>query len=57
MKMADYLKTMKKLVDNLALAGHPVTLDDLVSQTFTGLDSPEYNPVVCQIIKKKENIT
>jgi hypothetical protein len=56
MKMVDYLKSMKKLVDNLALAGHPVTLDDLISQTLTGLDSPDYNPIVCQIIEK-ENIS
>ena len=52
-KMSEYLKTMKKLVDNLALA---VTLDDLISQTLTGLDLSEYNPVVCQIIEN-ENIT
>ena len=53
MKMADYLKAMKKLVDNLALAGHPVSLDDLVSQVLTGLDSVEYNPLVCQIAEKE----
>ncbi|KAI9182401.1 hypothetical protein LWI28_024967 [Acer negundo] len=46
MKMGEYLKAMKKLVDNLALAGHHVTLDDLVSQVLTGLDSLEYNPVL-----------
>ncbi|KAL5543220.1 hypothetical protein UlMin_010930 [Ulmus minor] len=56
MKMSEYLKNMKRLVDNLALAGHRVTLDDLISQTLTGLDSSEYNPVVCQIIEN-ENIT
>ena len=54
--MSEYLKNMKRLVDNLALAGHLVTLDDLVSQTLTGLDSSEYNPVVCQITEN-ENIT
>ena len=37
MKMGDYLKAMKKLFDNLALAGHPVSLKDLVSQVLTGL--------------------
>ena len=36
--MSEYLKNMKRLVDNLALAGHRVTLDDLISQTLTGLD-------------------
>ncbi|KAI9178083.1 hypothetical protein LWI28_022537 [Acer negundo] len=55
-KMGEYLKAIKKLVDNLALAEHHVTLDDLVSQVLTGLDSLEYNPVVCQI-NEKENIT
>ena len=56
MKMADYLKDMKKLVDNLALARHLVSLDDLVSQVLTGLDSAKYNPLVCQIAEK-ENIS
>ena len=54
--MSYYLKTMRKLVNNLAFASHPVTLDDLVSQILIGLDSSEYNPVVCQITKN-ENIT
>ncbi|KAL5538061.1 hypothetical protein UlMin_042271 [Ulmus minor] len=56
MKMSEYLKNMKRLVDNLALAGHCVTLDDLISQTLTELDSSEYNPMVCQITEN-ENIT
>ena len=56
MKMSEYLKNMKRLVDNLALAGHRVTLDDLISQTLTGLDSSKYNPVVCQITEN-ENVT
>ena len=56
MKMSEYLKTMKKLLDNLAFASHHVTLDDLISQTLTGLDSSKYNLVVCQITEN-ENIT
>ena len=52
--MTDYLKAMKKLVDNLALDGHPVSLEDLVSQVLTGLDSAEYNPMVCQIIERDD---
>ncbi|KAL5569822.1 hypothetical protein UlMin_026397 [Ulmus minor] len=48
--------TMKKLADNLALAGQPIGIDDLVSQVLAGLDSLEYNPVVCQI-NEKEHVT
>ena len=51
MKMVDYLKTMKKLVDNFVLVGHPVSLDDLVSHTLTRLDSSKYNLVICRIEK------
>src|SRR5262249_14099067 len=53
MSMEDYIKTMKGLADNLALAGLPVTLDDLVTQTLAGLDSQDYNPLVCQITEKE----
>lgn len=56
LKMSDYLKTMKKLADNLTLAGHLVPLEDLVSQVLAGLDSHEYNPVVCQL-QEKETVT
>lgn len=52
--MAEYLKAMKKLADNLTLAGHPVSLDDLVTQVLTGLDSADYNPVVCQLVEKEQ---
>ena len=36
------------------MAGKQVELDDLVSQIITGLDSHEYNPVVCQINERDE---
>ncbi|XP_021897982.1 uncharacterized protein LOC110814734 [Carica papaya] len=45
LKMEEYLKAMKGHADNLALAGHPVSLDDLVTQIPAGLDSQEYNPL------------
>ena len=51
--MVEYLKIAKRLANNLALAGKPVDLDDLVSQVLIGLDSHEYNLVVCQINEKK----
>ncbi|TXG47862.1 hypothetical protein EZV62_027156 [Acer yangbiense] len=54
MKMSDYLKMAKRLTDNLALAGRPVPLKDLVSQILNGLDSHEYNPLVCQINEKED---
>ncbi|KAK0583989.1 hypothetical protein LWI29_006080 [Acer saccharum] len=44
---------MKKLADNLALAGQPVDTDDLVSQVLAGLDSLEYDPVLCQLNEKE----
>lgn len=31
MKMSEYLKTMKKIADNLALASQPVGINDLMS--------------------------
>ena len=56
MKMSEYLKAMKKIVDNLTLTGHLVSLEDLISQVLAGLDSHEYNPVVCQI-QERESIS
>ncbi|KAK0577147.1 hypothetical protein LWI29_028615 [Acer saccharum] len=53
LKMSEYLKAMKKIADNLALTGKPVDDDDLVSQVLAGLDSLEYNPVVCQLNEKE----
>ncbi|KAI9198055.1 hypothetical protein LWI28_009229 [Acer negundo] len=54
MKMSNYLKAVKKLADNLALASRPMPLEDLVSQVLDGFDSVEYNPLVCQINEKEE---
>lgn len=28
-------------------------MKDLISQVFTGLDAPEYNPLICQMIEKE----
>lgn len=55
MKMKDCMKAMKNLIDNLALASHPMSIDGLVTQVFASLDSQEYNLLVCQIIEN-ENI-
>ncbi|TXG51083.1 hypothetical protein EZV62_023607 [Acer yangbiense] len=48
--MAEYLKTAKSLVDNIALARKP----DLVSQVLTGLDTLKYNPVVKSLLTMME---
>lgn len=48
LKMGEYLALMKKYFDGLALAGSPVSVDDLVSQILSGLDE-EYNPVIVAI--------
>ena len=56
MMMGEYLKAMKKLAGNLALERQPIGTDDLVSQVLAGLDSLEYNPIVCQI-NEKENVS
>lgn len=53
LKMKEYLKFIKEIADNLALAGHPVNLEDLTSQVLAGLDSSEYNQLVCQITEKE----
>lgn len=53
MKMEEYLKKTKKIVNNLALADHPVIIEDLVSQGLTGLGFTGYNHVVCQITEKE----
>lgn len=47
MKMEEYLKAMKALTDNLALAGHPIFLEVLITQILAGLDSQDSNPLVC----------
>ena len=54
--MGEYLKKMKKLANNLTLAGHPVTMDDFVSHILVGLDSNDYNPMVFQI-SERENFS
>lgn len=51
--MEEYSKTIKRVADNHALTGHPVTLEDLVSQILAGLYSLEYNLLVCQITEKE----
>lgn len=36
------LKATRNISDNLALTGHPITMEDLIAQVLAGLDSPEY---------------
>lgn len=49
--MEEYLHKTKSISDNLLLAGSPVTMDDLVTQTLASLDV-EYNPIVAQLVNK-----
>ncbi|XP_028806151.1 uncharacterized protein LOC114761006 [Neltuma alba] len=51
MKMAEYLAKMKSISDQLALAGAPISNDDLILQTLNGLDA-DYNPSVVNLIDK-----
>ncbi|KAK4260979.1 hypothetical protein QN277_004035 [Acacia crassicarpa] len=43
--MSELLSKMKSLADELALAGAPVAMDNLILHTFNGLDA-EYNAIV-----------
>ncbi|KAK4276358.1 hypothetical protein QN277_019315 [Acacia crassicarpa] len=51
LKMRDYLAKMKSVSDNLTLAGCPLSLADLVTQTLIGLDI-EYTPIVVLLFEK-----
>ncbi|KAK9101156.1 hypothetical protein Scep_024586 [Stephania cephalantha] len=42
MQMNEYLAKMKELVDNLATAGSPISVEDLITSTLVGLDT-EYS--------------
>ncbi|KAK0586960.1 hypothetical protein LWI29_015268 [Acer saccharum] len=53
MKMDEYLNTMKKYADHMALAGAPVTMRDLVPQITSGLDD-EYTPAVLMVESKPD---
>ncbi|KAK4285326.1 hypothetical protein QN277_002037 [Acacia crassicarpa] len=54
LKMRDYLSKVKSISDNLNLAGSPLSLIDLVTQTLAGLDT-EYTQIVV-ILSEKENL-
>lgn len=49
--MDEYLRKVKELADNLLLAGCPMSPDDLITQTLSGLDT-EYNAIVVQLSEK-----
>ncbi|KAK4281528.1 hypothetical protein QN277_013008 [Acacia crassicarpa] len=51
LKMREYLAKMKSVSDNLTLAGCPLSLTDLVTQTLAGLDT-EYTPIVVLLSEK-----
>ncbi|KZV34405.1 hypothetical protein F511_34028, partial [Dorcoceras hygrometricum] len=51
MKMEEYLTTMKAIADNLAMAGNPIPLPDLIVQILSGLDA-EYTPIVTLLTDK-----
>ncbi|KAL2475531.1 Uncharacterized protein Adt_36267 [Abeliophyllum distichum] len=42
------LKTVKKLANNLEIAGKKIDHDDMVNQVLAGLDE-EYTPIVMQV--------
>ncbi|KAI9187499.1 hypothetical protein LWI28_028847 [Acer negundo] len=52
MKIDEYLNTIKAFFDNLALAGSPISLPDLITQILSGLDV-EYTPIVVQLSDKE----
>ena len=49
--MEEYLTTMKAIADNLALAGNPIPLSELIVQILSGLDT-EYTPIVTLLTDK-----
>ncbi|KAI4333910.1 hypothetical protein L6164_018662 [Bauhinia variegata] len=53
MKMEDYLSRMKTIADNLTLAGSSLSILDISSQIFAGLDA-EYNPIVVSLSEKED---
>lgn len=54
LSMTEYLNKMRTISDQLALAGAPVSITDLVLQVLNGLDS-EYNGVVSLVAKMADD--
>ncbi|KAK2640933.1 hypothetical protein Ddye_022696 [Dipteronia dyeriana] len=50
MKVDEYLITMKSDANKLAIAGHPITRNDLISQVLSGLNSNECNLIYANIM-------
>lgn len=50
LKMDDYLKKIK-ITDNLFLVGHPLSSEDLITQTLADFDS-EYNAIFIKLSEK-----
>ncbi|KAK4276094.1 hypothetical protein QN277_019083 [Acacia crassicarpa] len=49
LKMDEYLNKMKNLSDELALAGSPIAMDDLILHTLNGLDA-DYNAIAVRLL-------
>lgn len=48
MKMEEYLSKMKRVADQLALAGVPISDGDLIQHTLSGLNE-KYDSIVCKL--------
>lgn len=48
LKMEEFLRKVKELSDNLLLAGCPLSSEDLITQTLSGLDV-KYNAIIVQL--------
>lgn len=56
MSMSEYFAKMKRIANNLALAGKPVELNDFIMHILTGLDSSDYESLVTTVLARGENI-
>ncbi|OMO79651.1 hypothetical protein CCACVL1_13538 [Corchorus capsularis] len=56
LSISDYLQKLKTVVDNLAIADHPVSDQDLILQILAGL-GPEYDSLVVSVSTRSETVT
>lgn len=57
MSIVDYLTRMKKLVDNLTLAGKDIELNNFAQHILTGLDSSYYESLVTNVLARRDKIS
>lgn len=57
MNMTDYFAKIKRITENLALAGKPVELNDFVIYVLTELDSSDYESLVTVVLARGEKLT